>query len=151
MRANPWRLIDFLRRPAVALAVGLGVSGVAGSAFLAIINRSFPNTLPGGSADVLALTGLNFLLATISTGVMVGAEQEMTRAISRTLAVGGDSRPVIRRHMRQAAWLMALTMLAVCVLAPLIVDKWLGHSWMLFFELALGLTGSLAVFPSAAS
>src|ERR1700685_300035 len=42
---------------------------------------------------------------------------------------------------------MTITMIAVCVLAPFIVDRWLGHRWVLFFELLLGLVGSLAVFP----
>ena len=55
-----------LAKPAVLLSVGLAISAVAGSGFLAILNASV------SSADVVVLSGLNFLLATISTGVMAG-------------------------------------------------------------------------------
>ena len=113
---------------------------MAGSGFLAILNASV------SSADVVALSGLNFLLATISTGVMAGLEQEMTRAVSRALAVGDSPGPAIRRQVRQAAWLIGGTMVVVCALSPVIVDHWLGGRWYLFGELLIGLFGALASF-----
>jgi O-antigen/teichoic acid export membrane protein len=129
-----------LAKPAVLLSIGLAISAVAGSGFLAILNRSV------SSADVVALSGLNFLLATISTGVMAGLEQEMTRAVSRALAVGDSPGPAIRRQVRQAAWLIGGTMAVVCALSPVIVDHWLGGRWYLFAELLIGLFGALASF-----
>ena len=129
-----------LAKPAVLLSFGLAISAVAGSGFLAILNASV------SSADVVALSGLNFLLATISTGVMAGLEQEMTRAVSRALAVGDSPGPAIRRQVRQAAWLIGGTMVIVCALSPLIVDHWLGGRWYLFGELLIGLFGALASF-----
>jgi O-antigen/teichoic acid export membrane protein len=129
-----------LAKPAVLLSFGLAISAVAGSGFLAILNRSVSST------DVVALSGLNFLLATVSTGVMAGLEQEMTRAVSRALAVGDSPGPAIRRQVRQAAWLIGGTIAFVGVLSPVLVDHWLGGRWYLFGELLIGLIGALASF-----
>jgi hypothetical protein len=147
MRPSPRSLYALIRRPSVTLAIGLGLSGAAGSAFLAIININFPKSSTYGSADVLALSGLNFLLATIVTGMMAGSEQEMARAVTKAVALGGDPAAVVRSQSRHAAWLIGGTMLAVCLLAPLLVAKSLGHHWVLFGELLIGLVGGLAVFP----
>jgi len=133
-------VLKFLSRPAVLLAFGLGVSAAAGSGFLAILNRSV------SSPDVVALSGLNFLLATISTGVMAGLEQEMTRAVSRALALGASVASVVRRQARQSAWLIAGTMAVVGALAPVLVAHWLGGRWYLYGELLLGLFGALVSF-----
>ena len=146
MKPSPRSLYALIRRPSVTLAIGLGLSGAAGSGFLAIINASFPKT-PSGSSDVLALSGLNFLLATIVTGMMAGSEQEMARAVTKAVALGGDPAEVVRRQSRHAAWLIGGTMVAVCLLSPLLVAKSLGHHWVLFGELLIGLVGGLAIFP----
>ena len=146
MRPSPRTLYALIRRPSVTLAIGLGLSGAAGSAFLAIINASFPKT-PEGSSSVLALSGLNFLLATIVTGMMAGSEQEMARAVTKAVALGADPTPVVRSQARHAAWLIGGTMIGVCLLSPLLVAKSLGHHWVLFGELLIGLIGGLAIFP----
>ena len=150
MKLSPRNLYALIRHPTVTLAIGLGLSGAAGSAFLAIINASFPKTGPGASAgasSILALSGLNFLLATIVTGMMAGSEQEMARAVTKAVALGADPTPVVRSQARHAAWLIAGTMLATCALSPLLVAKSLGHNWVLFGELLIGLIGGLAIFP----
>lgn len=146
MRLSPRGLYALIKRPSVTLAIGLGLSGAAGSIFLAIINASFPKTTDG-SSSVLALSGLNFLLATIVTGMMAGSEQEMARAVTKAVALGADPRPVVRSQARHAAWLIGGTMLATCVLSPLLVAKSLNHNWVLFGELLIGLVGGLAIFP----
>lgn len=135
-----------IRRPSVTLAIGLGLSGASGSIFLAIINASFPKTTDG-SQIVLALTGLNFLLATIVTGMMAGSEQEVARQVTKAAALGNDPAPVVRQQARHAGWLIGGTMLATCLLSPLLVSHWLHHNWVLFFELLVGLIGGLAIFP----
>ena len=147
MRPSPRSLYALIRRPSVTLAIGLGLSGAAGSAFLAIININFPKSDPYGSANVLALSGLNFLLATIVTGMMAGSEQEMARSVTKAIALGGDPAAVVRSQSRHAAWLIGGTMLAVCLLSPLLVAKSLGNHWVLFGELLIGLVGGLAIFP----
>jgi len=146
MRLSPRKLYALIRRPSVTLAIGLGLSGAAGSAFLAIINASFPKT-DAGSSSVLALSGLNFLLATIVTGMMAGSEQEMARAVTKAVALGGDPAIVVQRQSRHAAWLIGGTMVATCLISPLLVAKSLGHNWVLFGELLIGLIGGLAIFP----
>lgn len=146
MKLSPRGLYALIRRPSVTLAIGLGLSGAAGSAFLAIINASFPKG-PAGSSSVLALSGLNFLLATIVTGMMAGSEQEMARQVTKAVALGADPALVVRRQSRHAAWLIGGTMLATCALSPLLVAKSLGHNWVLFGELLIGLIGGLAIFP----
>ena len=147
MKLSPRTLYALLRRPTVTLAIGLGLSGAAGSAFLAIVNASFSRNTASGNSDVLALAGLNFLLATIVTGMMAGSEQEMARAVTKAVALGADPTPVVRSQARHAAWLIGGTMLATCALSPLLVAKSLGHNWVLFGELLIGLIGGLAIFP----
>jgi len=146
MKLSPRSLYALIRRPSVTLAVGLGLSGAAGSAFLAIINASFPKG-SDGSSSVLALSGLNFLLATIVTGMMAGSEQEMARQVTKAVALGIDPTQVVQRQARHAGWLIGGTMLATCALSPLLVAKSLGHNWVLFGELLIGLIGGLSIFP----
>ncbi len=152
MNLSPRGLYALIRRPAVTLTIGLGLSGAAGSAFLAIINASFPRSGPAASqaaaaSDVLALTGLNFLLATIVTGMMAGSEQEMARSVTKAVALGLDPAPVVRSQARHAVWLTVGTLVATCALSPLLVAKSLGNNWVLFGELLIGLVGGLAIFP----
>ena len=146
MRLSPRSLFKLVRHPTVTLAIGLGLSGAAGSAFLAIINASFPHDT-AGSQSVLALSGLNFLLATIVTGMMAGSEQEVARQVTKAAALGQDPALVVRKQSRHAAWLIGGTMLATCLLSPVLVSRSLGHNWVLFGELLIGLVGGLAIFP----
>lgn len=136
-------LTQLARRPSVMLTVGIGLAGASGSAFLALINASFPKG--AGSSDVLALSSMNFLLATICTGMMAGSEQEMARAVSRSVALGEDPAAVERRQYRHARWLMIGTLLATAALSPLLVGT-LKH-WVLVLELLVGLVGGLALYP----
>src|SRR5882724_5582861 len=101
-------VLKLLRGPQLLLIFSVVVAGAAGSGFLAIVNRSVD------SHDVVALSGLNFLLATISTGIMSGLEQEMARAVSRALALGRGASAVIRLQARQGFWLTVGTVAVVC-------------------------------------
>lgn len=135
------RLRALAAKPAVQLSVGLAISAVAGSiGFQPVINRSLD------SAGVNALLGLNTLLTTVSTGVMAGLEQEMTRVVSRALAIGADAAAAIRRQVRHAAWLIAVTLVVVGALGPVLTGRYLGGQWLLFAELLVGLFGALASF-----
>lgn len=136
-------LTELARRPSVMLTVGIGLAGASGSAFLALINASFPKG--AGSTAVVALSSMNFLLATICTGMMAGAEQEMARAVSRAIALGEDPAPVERRQYRHARHLIIATLLATAALSPLLVRSL--HHWVLMIELLVGLVGGLALYP----
>jgi O-antigen/teichoic acid export membrane protein len=135
------RLRAFAARPAVLLSIGLAISAVAGSiGFQPIINRGLD------SAGVNALIGLNTVLTTVSTGVMAGLEQEMTRVVSRALAIGASAATAIRRQVRHATWLIAATLVVVGALGPVLTERYLGGEWILFAELLVGLFGALASF-----
>jgi O-antigen/teichoic acid export membrane protein len=134
------RVLQVLRRPTVFLAVGLIISAFSGSVFLLILNLAL------SSYDFIALSGLNILLAAISTGVMSGIEQEMVRAVSRAIARGLPTAPVIRRQVRQAGWIVAITLLGCLVLSPVLTEHWLRGSWVLYAELMLGLIGAMISF-----
>jgi O-antigen/teichoic acid export membrane protein len=134
------RVFELLRRPTVFLGVGLIVSAFSGSVSLLIVN------LAVSSENVLALNGLNILLAAISTGVMAGIEQEMVRAVSRAIARGLPTAPVIRRQVKQAGWFVGGTLAVCLVLAPVLTAHWLDSQWALYAELMLGLAGTMVSF-----
>ena len=134
------RVLDLLRRPTAFLAVGLIVSAFSGSVFLLILNLTLTST------DFTALNGLNVLLAAVSTGIMAGIEQEMVRAVSRAIARGLSPAPVIRRQVKQAGWFVGGTLALCLALSPLLVNHWLGESWILYAELMLGLAGAMVSF-----
>ncbi|HWG25432.1 hypothetical protein [Actinospica sp.] len=134
------RVLDFLRRPTIFLAVGLIVSAFSGSVYLLIVNLAFD------SHQVLSLQGQNLLLAAISTGVMSGIEQEMVRAVSRAIAHHLPTSPVIRRQVRQAGWFVAVMLIACLALSPLLTHHFLGGSWIVFAELMVGLIGAVVSF-----
>jgi O-antigen/teichoic acid export membrane protein len=134
------RVLEVLRRPAVFLTVGLIVSAFSGSVFLLILNLAL------SSYDFIALSGLNILLAAISTGVMAGIELEMVRAVSRAIARGLPTAPAIRRQVRQAGWFVAITLFGCLVLSPVLTEHWLRGNWVLYAELMIGLIGAIVSF-----
>jgi O-antigen/teichoic acid export membrane protein len=134
------RALEVLRRPTVFLAVGLIVSAFSGSVFLLILNLAL------SSYDFIALSGLNILLAAISTGAMAGIELEMVRAVSRAIARGLPTAPVIRRQVRQAGWFVGITIFGCLVLSPVLTEHWLRGNWVFYAELMLGLIGAIVSF-----
>jgi O-antigen/teichoic acid export membrane protein len=134
------RLLSLLNQPTVLLAIGIGLSAAAGSGFLAVVNHSMDPTL------VAPLPGLYFLLSAIGTGMFAGFEQEMTRAVSRALALGQSERQVIRHQVRNAAWVGAGTIAAVCAASPYVTRHWMYGHWVVFAELLLALAGIWAAF-----
>lgn len=140
------RVLEFLRRPTVFLAVGLIISAASGSVYLLILNLVFPASSPIGNQHFLALNGQNLLLAAISTGVMSGIEQEMVRAVSRAIAHRLPTAPVIRRQVKQAGWFVGVTVVGCLVLSPVLTNRWLGGNWIVFAELMVGLVGAVVSF-----
>ncbi|HTJ68675.1 MAG TPA: hypothetical protein VL551_14160 [Actinospica sp.] len=136
------RVLEFLRRPTVFLAVGLIVSAFSGSVYLLIVNLAFKHS----PQYVLGLQGLNTLLAAISTGVMSGIEQEMVRAVSRAIVHRLPTAPVIRRQVKQAAWFVGVTLVGCLALSPLLTNHFLASSWVMYVELMVGLLGAVVSF-----
>jgi O-antigen/teichoic acid export membrane protein len=135
------RLVAILRSPTVLLMAGVGLSALAGSGFLATVNHS------GLSNDAIApLPGLYFLLAAIGTGMFAGFEQEMTRAVSRALALGQSEHDAIRQQMRNATWVAVGTAVILGAGSPFVVHRWFYGNWLVFAELLIGLCGLWAAF-----
>lgn len=136
------RLLTIFRGPTLLLAVGLGLSAIAGSGFISAVNHSGL-----ASVQIAPLTGgLYLLLGAIGTGMFAGFEQEMTRAVSRALALGQPEHVVIRHQVRNAAWVAGGTAVVLGAASPFVVHKWMYGNWVVFFELLLGLAGTWAAF-----
>jgi hypothetical protein len=133
-------MLSRLTTPGPLLAIGLGAATVGGSLWIAIGNRSL---------DVHSATTLlsfYFLVGTIGTGVLAGLEQEMTRTVARTHAAGRAVGAAVRGQLRQAAGLVAVTGVVLVAASPLLLSRWLGHSWQLELALAAGLAATWASF-----
>lgn len=135
------RLVAILNGPTTLLVIGLGLSAAAGSGFIATVNHS-----DIASQDKAPLSGLYLLLSLVGTGMFAGFEQEMTRAVSRALALGHPEGVVIRHQVRNAAFVAGGTALVLCAASPFAVHKWMGGHWIIFAELLLGLAGTWAAF-----
>jgi O-antigen/teichoic acid export membrane protein len=130
------RFLRLLTKPTPMLAIGLGVFSVTGSLFLAASNRVLTNYEAG------YLIYMYFLLTTIGVGVLGGLEQEMTRTISRDLALGVSPLRTLRGQLRQAGVLGAITLTLTLACGPFLVGGSFGGHWYLLAELMLGLVGS---------
>ena len=133
-------LLRSLTTPGSLLAIGLGAATVGGSLWIAIANRS----LDVDSAKTLL--SFYFLVGTIGTGVLAGLEQEMTRTVARTHAAGRAVGAAVRGQLRQAAGLVAVTGVVLVAASPVLLSRWLGHSWTLELALAAGLGATRAAF-----
>ena len=77
---------------------------------------------------------------------LAGIAQEMVRAVSRAIARGLPTAPVIRLQVRQASWIVGITIFGCLVLAPVLTEHWLRGNWVLYAELMLGLIGAIVEF-----
>ena len=133
-------LLSRLATPGPLLAIGLGAATVGGSLWIAIGNRSLD------AHHATTLLSYYFLVGTIGTGVLAGLEQEMTRTVARTYATGRPVGPAVRGQLRQALGLVAVTGVVLVAASPLLLSRWLGHSWTLELALAVGLGSTWAAF-----
>ncbi|MGH3567822.1 MAG: hypothetical protein ACRDRH_17685, partial [Pseudonocardia sp.] len=76
---------------AVHLAVGLGVLGAAGYAFVAVVGHVFDG--PANAGVLSALISLYLLVNIIGPGVFAALEQATSRAVSAAAARGEPLRP----------------------------------------------------------
>lgn len=96
----------------LSLAVGLGLVGLAGYAFVAVVGRTFA----ADPADVTALTSVYLLTNIVGPGVFVALEQEVSRAVSERLATG---RSIVAVARRGAVLGVGLSVIAAAVLVAL--------------------------------
>jgi O-antigen/teichoic acid export membrane protein len=96
------------------MAVGLGLVGLAGYAFVAIVGRVFGRS--GDPNDLTALTSVYLLTNIVGPGLYVALEQEVSRSVSHRSAMG---RSVYPAAIRGALLGVAMSVIAALVLVAL--------------------------------
>lgn len=129
---------------AVHLALGLGVLGVAGYAFVAVVGHVFVG--PADAGALSALISLYLLVNIIGPGVFAALEQETSRAVSAAAARGEPIRPTARRAavlaVRSLGGLVALVLAAW----PLVLSRVLDGRVELLVALLVATVGSGGVY-----
>ena len=129
---------------AAHLAVGLGVLGAAGYAFVAVVGHVFHGPADAGALN--ALISLYMLVNIIGPGVFAALEQETSRAVSASAARGEPLRPVARRAGVLALWAFAALVVVVLVAWPLVLGRVLEWRPGLLVALLVAIAGSGAVY-----
>lgn len=129
---------------ALHLALGLGVLGAAGYAFVAVVGHVFER--PDEAGALSALISLYLVVNIIGPGVFAALEQETSRAVSSAVARGEPTRPVARRAAVLAARSLAVLVLAVLVAWPLFLGRVLDGRVGLLVALLVAIGGSAAVY-----
>jgi O-antigen/teichoic acid export membrane protein len=107
---------------------------VAGGGYLFLM-------LAGGLTDkneAAAMASMYVLVNLIGQGVFAGLEQETSRSLSRAVAVGEDTGPVMRRAVRHTAALLAVCCVFVMAASPLLVAGPLHKQWVLIPTVVIG-------------
>lgn len=126
------------------LAAGLGLVGVAGYAFVAIVGRVFEG--PEDAALVTALISVYLLINIIGPGVFAAVEQETSRAVSAAVTRGSATWPVAKRAGLLAAGAFAAVAAVVLIAWPLVLRTVLDGRLGLLAALLLAVAGSACVY-----
>lgn len=129
---------------AAHLAVGLGVLGAAGYAFVAVVGHVFEGPRDAGALS--ALISLYLLVNIIGPGVFAALEQETSRAVSAASARGGALRPIARRAAVLALWSFGGLVALVLLAWPLLLSRVLDGRTGLLGALVVAIAGSGAVY-----
>jgi O-antigen/teichoic acid export membrane protein len=129
---------------AVHLAVGLGVLGAAGYAFVAVVGHVFDG--PEDAGALSALIALYLLVNIIGPGIFAALEQETSRAVSAATARGEPLRPIARRSAVLALWSFGGLVALVLVAWPLVLGRVLDGRMSLLGALLVAIAGSGAVY-----
>lgn len=128
------------------LGIGLGLVGLAGYVFVAVVGRVFAG--PVNAADLSALTSLYLLINIIGPGLFAALEPELSRAVSAQIAAGEPIRPVARRVAVIAVGTLAVLALVLALLWPAVLDQVFAGRPSLLVALMLAATGAAAVYWS---
>lgn len=115
-----------LLSPPVLMAVGLGVFGFAGWAFVALTSR----TLDTAEANLAAR--FYFILNIVGPGIFYALEQVTSRSVSTAVTTGRALGPVVRRMCVGGAGLTAVVVAGLLLMAPYLLPETLGDDWALF-------------------
>lgn len=89
-------------------------------------------------SQAAAMASMYVLVNTIGQGVFAGLEQETSRSLSRAVAVGDDTAPVMRRAVRHTVALLAACCLFVAAASPVLVAGPLHREWVLIPTVLVG-------------
>jgi len=123
----------------LAIAIGLGLAGLAQYAFLAIAYRAL------GSDAYAPLATFWSMLFIIGPGFFLPLEQEVSRAVADRRSRGEGGGPVVRRAISAGGLLCATLLLLLLVLAPLISDRFFRGQAIFVAALGAGLVAYTCV------
>lgn len=129
---------------ALHLALGLGVLGVAGYAFVAVVGHVFAR--PDEAGALSALISLYLVVNIVGPGIFAALEQETSRAVSAAVARGEPVWPVARRSAGLAARSLGVLVVAVLVAWPLVLHRVLDERVGLLVALLVAIAGAAAVY-----
>lgn len=128
----------------IHLAVGLGLVGLAGYVFVAVVGRVFAG--PTSAADLSALTSLYLLINIIGPGLFAAVEPELSRAVSAQIAAGEPVRPVARRVALMAVATLGVLALVLAALWPAVLEQVFAGRPSLLIALLVAAAGAAAVY-----
>lgn len=131
-------------RTALHLALGLGVLGAAGYAFVAVVGHVFERPDEAGALN--ALISLYLVVNIVGPGIFAALEQETSRAVSAAVARGEPVRPVARHAAVLAARALGVLVAVVLVAWPLLLSRVLDGRVGLLVALLVAVVGSAAVY-----
>jgi O-antigen/teichoic acid export membrane protein len=123
---------------ALAVAVGLGISGVSTYVFFAIAHRAL------SEHDYSDFGVLWTALFAVGNGIMQPLEQEVARAVSDRRERGIGPAPVIRRAVTIGAAFSIIVVVVSLLARSAAPDRWFGGSAALTLAFVLGLCGFCA-------
>lgn len=124
--------------------MGLGLVGLAGYVFVAVVGRVFAG--PTNAADLSALTSLYLLINIIGPGLFAAVEPELSRAVSAQLAAGEPVRPVARRVALMAVATLGVLALVLAALWPAVLQQVFAGRPSLLMALLVAAAGAAAVY-----
>jgi O-antigen/teichoic acid export membrane protein len=108
------------------VSVGSALLGASGYAFLTLTARRV------SAADYSELASLYLLVAMVGPGLFIAVEQETTRLVSRTRALGQGTRDMAGQLLRISVVILAVALAALACLSPLLVHRiFNGHPGLL--------------------
>lgn len=143
-----YRVVVRLQRDGVEtaahLAAGLGIVGVAGYVYVAIVGRAFGE--PEQASTVSALLSIYLLINIIGPGLFTALEQATSRAVSEATTLGRSVRPAAIRAALLGSGTCLGLVTAILVAWPVLLGPVLDRRIGLLAALMVAIVGSAAVY-----
>jgi O-antigen/teichoic acid export membrane protein len=117
------------------VTAGSALLGASGYAFLTLTARRV------SAADYSALASLYLLVAMVGPGLFIAVEQETTRLVSRSRALGEGTRDVVAQLARATAVIMVVALVTLAGLSPLLLHRIFNNHPGLLVALAISVAG----------